>query len=71
MALLPIHENINGKNWLEVKSTAPAAIDPVGPDTALGSISQSLKDMAMCSAERKDLDDMKKLVLMSPIFQMM
>lgn len=59
-ALFPIHENIIGKNSLEIKDSSPS---PACPDHPIGSISQSLKDMTTSSDEKKDLDGMKKLFI--------
>ena len=59
-ALFPIHENITSRDQLKIKDTAPA---PSGPDPTLKSISKSLKNIAKRGDNKKDLDDMKKLVI--------
>ena len=60
LSLFPIHKNITGKDWTDIKDKP---IPPIGPDPALNSIGTSLTNIAKCGEDNKDLDDMKKLVI--------
>ena len=51
-------EHITGRDWSNIKGSVPALPTP---DPSLNSISQSLKDIAKCGDDIKDLDDIKKL----------
>ena len=58
--LFPIHKNITSKDWMDIKDKP---IPPVGPDSALNTIGSILKNIVKCGEDKKDLDDMKKLVI--------
>ena len=60
MALFPAHDTITGKDWTEILDKAPPA---TVSDSALNEISTTLKEMSKRGADRKELDDMKKLVI--------
>ena len=59
-ALFPTHETITGKDWIEIIDNAQLA---QVSNPALTEISTNLKEISKRGADRKDLDDMKKLVI--------
>ena len=58
--LFPDHNAITGKDWTDIIDKAPPA---TVSDPALNEISTTFKEMFKRGADRKDLDDMKKLVI--------
>lgn len=71
--LFPIHENILGRDWIQITDATPSPVTPVAPGALVALIAPtkpeltvnttSIKSIAKLYEDRKDLDDMKKLTI--------
>ena len=60
--LFPFSNNISGKDWTEICDTA-TAVPPQVLDLALTTISTTLQAISDRGKEKKDLEDMKNMII--------